>query len=154
MLCMNSLPKAATRQRRGCDLNPGPSAPESSTLTTRLASRRSNVTSRTNVSTLAHRSPGAVVVQVGGGAPVAYSSSRRLRPPSVAERRREVGAERDVVGAAAPPERPRLRRPRARGGRRASTAARGRGARAAGPGDRAQHSGRRQRVDQRLLTTA
>ena len=27
-----------TRQRRGCDLNPGPSAPESSTLTTRLPS--------------------------------------------------------------------------------------------------------------------
>jgi len=33
---VNSLPKTATRQRRGCDLNPGPSAPESSTLTTRL----------------------------------------------------------------------------------------------------------------------
>ena len=32
------LPKTVTRQRRGCDLNPGPSAPESSTLTTRLAS--------------------------------------------------------------------------------------------------------------------
>jgi len=30
---VNSLPK-----RRGCDLNPGPSAPESSTLTTRLQS--------------------------------------------------------------------------------------------------------------------
>jgi len=30
------LPKIVTRQRRGCDLNPGPSAPESSTLTTRL----------------------------------------------------------------------------------------------------------------------
>ena len=33
---MNSLPKTVTRQRRDCDLNPGPSAPESSTLTTRL----------------------------------------------------------------------------------------------------------------------
>jgi len=32
---VNSLPKTITRQRRGCDLNPGPSAPESSTLTTR-----------------------------------------------------------------------------------------------------------------------
>ena len=31
---MNSLPKTVTRQRRGCDLNPGPSATESSTLTT------------------------------------------------------------------------------------------------------------------------
>ena len=35
---MNSLPKTVTRQRRGCDLNPGPSTPESSTLTTRLPS--------------------------------------------------------------------------------------------------------------------
>ena len=34
---VNSLPKTVTRQRRDCDLNPGPSAPESSTLTTRLA---------------------------------------------------------------------------------------------------------------------
>jgi len=33
MMCVNSLPKTVTRQRRGCDLNPGPSAPESSTLT-------------------------------------------------------------------------------------------------------------------------
>ena len=33
---MNSLPKTVTRQHRACDLNPGPSAPESSTLTTRL----------------------------------------------------------------------------------------------------------------------
>jgi len=35
---VNSLPKTVTRQRRDCDLNPGPSAPESSTLTTRLRS--------------------------------------------------------------------------------------------------------------------
>ena len=35
---MNSLPKTVIRQRRDCDLNPGPSAPESSTLTTRLPS--------------------------------------------------------------------------------------------------------------------
>ena len=34
---MNSLPKTVTRQRRD-RLNPGPSAPESSTLTTRLLS--------------------------------------------------------------------------------------------------------------------
>ena len=32
---VSSLPKTVTRQRRDCDLNPGPSAPESSTLTTR-----------------------------------------------------------------------------------------------------------------------
>jgi len=37
---VNSLPETVTRQRRGCDLNPGPSAPESSTLTTRLPSHR------------------------------------------------------------------------------------------------------------------
>jgi len=32
---VSSLPKTVTRQRRDCDLNPGPSAPESSTLATR-----------------------------------------------------------------------------------------------------------------------
>jgi len=35
---VNSLPKTITRQRRDCDLNPGPYVPESSTLTTRLPS--------------------------------------------------------------------------------------------------------------------
>ena len=35
---VNSLPKTVTRQRCGCDLHPGLSAPESSTLTTRLPS--------------------------------------------------------------------------------------------------------------------
>jgi len=35
---VNSLLKTVTRQRRDGDLNPGPSAPESSTLTTRLPS--------------------------------------------------------------------------------------------------------------------
>ena len=39
---LNSLPKTVTRQRRGCDLNPGPSAPQSSTLTTRLPSHPSS----------------------------------------------------------------------------------------------------------------
>ena len=33
---MNSLPKTVTRQRRDCDMNPCPSVPESSTLTTRI----------------------------------------------------------------------------------------------------------------------
>jgi len=37
-MSVKSLPKTVTRQRRDCDLNPGPSAPESSTLTTRLPS--------------------------------------------------------------------------------------------------------------------
>jgi len=36
---VNSLPKTVTRQRSDCDLNPGPSAPESSTLTTRPPSQ-------------------------------------------------------------------------------------------------------------------
>ena len=40
---VNSLPKTVTRQRRGCDLNPGPTAPESSMLTTRLPSHQSKV---------------------------------------------------------------------------------------------------------------
>ena len=35
---VNSLPKTVTRQSRGCDLNPGPTVPESSTLNTRLPS--------------------------------------------------------------------------------------------------------------------
>ena len=35
---VNSLPKTVTRQRRGCDLNPSPTAPESSMLSTRLPS--------------------------------------------------------------------------------------------------------------------
>jgi len=35
---VNSLPNTVTRQRRGCDLNPGPSAPEYTTITTRLLS--------------------------------------------------------------------------------------------------------------------
>jgi len=39
---VNSLHKTVSlsRQRRDCDLNPGPSAPESSTLTTRLVGYR------------------------------------------------------------------------------------------------------------------
>ena len=41
---MNSLPKTVTRRRRSCDLNRGPSAPESSTLTTRLPSHPLHLT--------------------------------------------------------------------------------------------------------------
>ena len=40
---VNSLRKTVARQRRGCDLNPGPSAPESRTLTTRLPSHPARV---------------------------------------------------------------------------------------------------------------
>ena len=35
---VNILPMTVTRQSRECDLNPGPSTPESRTLTTRLPS--------------------------------------------------------------------------------------------------------------------
>jgi len=38
---VNSLPKTVTRERSGYDLNPGPTAPESITLTTRLPSHAS-----------------------------------------------------------------------------------------------------------------
>ena len=37
---VKSLPKTVTRQRRGSDLNLGPTAPESRTLTTRLPSHK------------------------------------------------------------------------------------------------------------------
>ena len=37
-MSVNSLPNTVTRQRRDYDLNPGPSAPESNTLTTWLPS--------------------------------------------------------------------------------------------------------------------
>jgi len=39
-MAVNSLPKTVNRLRRDCDLNPGPSAPESSTLTTRLVATK------------------------------------------------------------------------------------------------------------------
>jgi len=45
---VNSLPKTVTRQRRDCDLNPGPTAPESSTLTTRLPSHPERVVNAWN----------------------------------------------------------------------------------------------------------
>jgi len=41
-MCVNRLPKTVTRQRRGCDLNPGLSALESSKLNTRLPSHPNN----------------------------------------------------------------------------------------------------------------
>ena len=41
---VSSLPETVTRQRHGCSLNPGPSAPESSALTTRLPSHPSERT--------------------------------------------------------------------------------------------------------------
>ena len=43
---VNSLPKTVTRQRRDCDLNPGPTAPESSMLTTQLPSHHQTTLQR------------------------------------------------------------------------------------------------------------
>jgi len=43
---VNSLPKTVTRQRRDCHLNPDPSAPESSKLTTRLPSHPKSTVGR------------------------------------------------------------------------------------------------------------
>jgi len=45
---VNSLPKTVTRQCHGCDLNPGPSAPASGTLTTRLPSHCLNSNNNDN----------------------------------------------------------------------------------------------------------
>jgi len=47
---VNSLPKTVARQRRDCDLNPGPPSPESSTLTTRLPSHPISTLLRPNAS--------------------------------------------------------------------------------------------------------
>jgi len=56
---VNSLPKTVTRQRRNCDLNPGPSAPESSTLTTRLPSHPNRYTAIHRYTTLKIKMPAA-----------------------------------------------------------------------------------------------
>jgi len=46
---VNSLPKTVTRQHCGCDLNPGSTVPESSTLTTQLPMTITNVWRHTDV---------------------------------------------------------------------------------------------------------
>jgi len=78
---VNSLPETVTRQRRGCDLNPGRTAPESSTLTTRLQSHQ-----------LAYLSGCTTIPYMYS---VAYRNLRRVQPPAV------VGVQvnpRDVIG--------------------------------------------------------
>jgi len=72
---VNSLPQTVTRQRRGCDLNPGPSAPESSTLTTRLPSQPEwrNVTGHSITG-----GGGDWLVDQGGRRPCRRPSRRRL----------------------------------------------------------------------------
>ena len=52
---VNSLLKTVTRQRRYYDLNPGPSAPESSTLTTRLSSHPANQYTHVGLTRMASR---------------------------------------------------------------------------------------------------
>ena len=47
---VNSLPKTVTGEHRGCDLNLGPTAPESSALTTRLPSHIVNTFERSVLS--------------------------------------------------------------------------------------------------------
>ena len=47
-MSVDSLPKTVTRQRRDCDFNQSPSAPESSTLTTRLPSHPNGKTTSAN----------------------------------------------------------------------------------------------------------
>jgi len=42
-MAANSLPTTVTRQRRSCDLNPGPTAPKFSTLTTRFGYRNYSI---------------------------------------------------------------------------------------------------------------
>jgi len=56
---MNSLPKTVTRQHRDCDLNPGPSVPECSTLTTRLPSHP-----RTHIIAILHTASRDKVINV------------------------------------------------------------------------------------------
>ena len=91
---VNSLPKTVARQRRDCELNPGPSAPESSTLTTRLPSCAVSVIKRLSVRLavcpvrrfvrLSHRSTaaradGGFAAEVGRGSkcrPIAAAAAR------------------------------------------------------------------------------
>jgi len=92
------------------------------------------------ISVYTYRTSDVIIMQVSRrSSSVTAPSSRRRRPPRVAERLGKLGAERHVVGAAAPPE-PfgRTCRRRCRRGWSAA-AALGRGARAAGLGDRLQH---------------
>ena len=79
---VNSLPKTVTRQRRDCDLNPGPSSPESSTLTTRRLPSHSAWAAMSHRSMPAWRRwyTGPVVVgNVGDGS----VSSYRLRASEI-----------------------------------------------------------------------
>ena len=65
---VNSLPKTVTRQRRDCDLNTGPTEPESSTLTTRLPSHQNQ-----------HSSNGKCEKKLGQNSKKTTSSTDRQR---------------------------------------------------------------------------
>ena len=71
---VNSLPKTVTRQRRDCDLNTGPSAPESSTLTTRLPSHPSQHLDCVFVCLLSLANKSALLSQSDAGAENEMSS--------------------------------------------------------------------------------
>ena len=66
MTGVNSLPKTVSRQRRGCDLNPGPSAHESSMLTTWLPSDSIMNRRRKFIDGLIHSERYNVVLKVMG----------------------------------------------------------------------------------------
>ena len=70
-MCVNSLPKIVTRQRHDCDLNPGHSAPESSTLTTRLPSQPKYYSKKVKFSHTRYRALGPELI------PVYRQSARR-----------------------------------------------------------------------------
>jgi len=74
---VNSLPKTVTRQRRGCGLNSGPSAPEFTTLTTRLPSHP-ECTARPNKQHMIRRSSDEVEYEESVAARIHVSHSTWL----------------------------------------------------------------------------
>jgi len=77
---VNSLPKTVTRQRRDCDLNPGPSAPESSTLTTRLPSHRNKGNKRNKRGQLLLNAAGAVTSKTHQNRPITTTAIMATLP--------------------------------------------------------------------------
>ena len=77
---VNSLPKTVTRQRRDCDLNPGPSAPESSTLTTQLPSHPHFTLLNYRASIASHSAARVIIVNID-----IVQSYRPFWPPDAVE---------------------------------------------------------------------
>ena len=127
---VSGLPKTVTRQRRGCDLNPGPSAPEFSTLTTRLPSHPWSVNSVRCVVKLVKWSslrvrgrPGrsALHRRSDHAAPVDAAVGHRRRDRSAAPAAASADPGRDPAGgrrSRRDPARPGRRHPGRRGRRR------------------------------------